>query len=79
RFCNEAERRYITQDLPAGPASSGARPAQGAQVAPMPWLDGINRTRRVPRLETLRQVFTSWNVIGVAIGYGCMIGISNIF
>lgn len=78
RFCNEAERRYITQDLPAGPASSGARPA-GAQVAPMPWLDGINRTRRVPRLETLRQVFTSWNVIGVAIGYGCMIGISNIF
>lgn len=79
RFCNEAERRYITQDVPTGPASSGARPAHGAQVAPMPWLDGINRTRRVPRLETLRQVFTSWNVIGVAIGYGCMIGISNIF
>lgn len=79
RFCNEAERRYITQDVPAGPAVGGAGPAQGAQVAPMPWLDGINRTRRVPRLETLRQVFTSWNVIGVAIGYGCMIGISNIF
>ncbi len=79
RFCNEAERRYITQDVPAGPAGGGAGPAQGAQVAPMPWLDGINRTRRVPRLETLRQVFTSWNVIGVAIGYGCMIGISNIF
>ncbi|WP_195724589.1 MFS transporter [Herbaspirillum sp. CAH-3] len=79
RFCNEAERRYITQDVPAAPATGGARPAQGAQVAPMPWLDGINRTRRVPRLETLRQVFTSWNVIGVAIGYGCMIGISNIF
>ena len=79
RFCNEAERRYITQDVPAGPASGAVRPAQGAQVAPMPWLDGINRTRRVPRLETLRQVFTSWNVIGVAIGYGCMIGISNIF
>jgi sugar phosphate permease len=51
----------------------------GAQVTPMPWLDGINRTRRVPRLETLRQVFTSWNVIGVALGYGCMIGIANIF
>lgn len=79
RFCNEAERRYITQDVPAGPVVGGAGPAQSAQVAPMPWLDGINRTRRVPRLETLRQVFTSWNVIGVAIGYGCMIGISNIF
>ncbi|WP_433693136.1 MFS transporter [Herbaspirillum seropedicae] len=81
RFCNEAERRYITQDVAAGPATATAssRAHVGAQVTPMPWLDGINRTRRVPRLETLRQVFTSWNVIGVAIGYGCMIGISNIF
>ncbi|MET3431740.1 sugar phosphate permease [Herbaspirillum seropedicae] len=81
RFCNEAERRYITQDVAADPATATAssRAHVGAQVTPMPWLDGINRTRRVPRLETLRQVFTSWNVIGVAIGYGCMIGISNIF
>ncbi|NQE48696.1 MFS transporter [Herbaspirillum rubrisubalbicans] len=81
RFCNDAERRYISQEVPAAGAAttSPGKPLVGAQVAPMPWLDGINRTRRVPRLETLRQVFTSWNVIGVAIGYGCMIGISNIF
>ncbi len=81
RFCNDAERRYISQEGPAAGAAttSPGKPLVGAQVAPMPWLDGINRTRRVPRLETLRQVFTSWNVIGVAIGYGCMIGISNIF
>ncbi len=79
RFCNEAERRYISQDAVGGPVTATSRVNVGAQVAPMPWLDGINRTRRVPRLETLRQVFTSWNVIGVAIGYGCMIGISNIF
>lgn len=82
RFCNEAECRYISQDAPASSANAnaaGSKPLVGAQVTPMPWLDGINRTRRVPRLETLRQVFTSWNVIGVALGYGCMIGISNIF
>ncbi|NUU03027.1 MFS transporter [Herbaspirillum robiniae] len=78
RFCNDAERRYISQELPPS-AAAGARPQAGAQVSAMPWLDAINRTRRVPRLETLRQVFTSWNIIGVAIGYGCMIGISNIF
>ncbi|MCA1323826.1 MFS transporter [Herbaspirillum sp. alder98] len=78
RFCNEAERRYIMEE-PAVASLAGSKPSQGAQVTAMPWLDAINRTRRVPRLETLRQVFTSWNILGVAIGYGCMIGITNVF
>lgn len=77
RFCSPAELRYIQDDTPA---DNGGKRAQRTQSArPMPLLDKINRTRRVPRLETVRQVFCSWNIFGVALGYGCMIGISNIF
>ena len=36
-------------------------------------------TRKVKQLETIGQIFTSWNIFGNAIAYGCMIGISNTF
>lgn len=82
RFCSAAERRYI---LGEGEGEGGAG-SHGKQAAlarrpmrNMPLLDAINRTRQVSRLDTVRKVFLSWNIIGVAIGYGCMIGISNIF
>jgi MFS transporter, ACS family, glucarate transporter len=45
----------------------------------MPFIDTFNRTKKVPALESVGQVFRSWNIFGVALGYGCMIGISNIF
>jgi MFS transporter, ACS family, glucarate transporter len=75
RFCSPAEQRYILDESNDGSRASGRR----AQLTPMPWLDGINRTKKVPQLETVGQVFRSWNIFGVALGYGCMIGISNIF
>jgi MFS transporter, ACS family, glucarate transporter len=77
RFCSPAERRYIMDGASA--ESSGREPLRRHQWASIPYLDAFNRTRRVPQLETIRQVFGSWNIFGVAIGYGCMIGISNIF
>jgi sugar phosphate permease len=77
RFCSPAERRYILDDTPE--EGGDAKPLRRKQVRTMPLLDVINRTREVPRLDTIRKVFCSWNIIGVAIGYGCMIGISNIF
>ncbi|GLU35042.1 MFS transporter [Trinickia caryophylli] len=81
RFCSPAERRYIVDDTPVGTHSrhSGPQSPRLETAWPMAWLDVVNRTKRVDRLETIRQVFRSWNVLGVALGYGCMIGISNIF
>jgi len=77
RFCSPAERRYIADETTVG--SNGGKSLSRARMTPMPRLDAINRTKRVPQLETIRQVFGSWNIFGIALGYGCMIGISNIF
>ncbi|MDR5735712.1 MFS transporter [Caballeronia sp. LZ025] len=77
RFCSPEERRYILDEASAG--MSEAKAASRGHLEPMPWLDAINRTKRVAPLDTIRQVFRSWNIFGVALGYGCMIGISNIF
>ncbi|MEC5406852.1 MFS transporter [Paraburkholderia sp. MPAMCS5] len=77
RFCSEAERRYIADDAPEH--ANRAQAERRTEVTRIPYLDTINRTKRVAPLETIRQVFGSWNILGIAIGYGCMIGISNIF
>ncbi|BBU29900.1 MFS transporter [Burkholderia sp. THE68] len=77
RFCSPAERRYIADEATVD--SNGGKSLSRARMTPMPRLDAINRTKRVPQLETIRQVFGSWNIFGIALGYGCMIGISNIF
>jgi MFS transporter, ACS family, glucarate transporter len=77
RFCSPAEQRYILDDSnDSGHAQRGGR---RAQMVPMPFIDAINRTKEVPQLDTVGKVFRSWNIFGVALGYGCMIGISNIF
>lgn len=77
RFCSPAERRYIADETTIG--GNDGKSLSRARMTPMPRLDAINRTKRVPQLETIRQVFGSWNIFGIALGYGCMIGISNIF
>jgi MFS transporter, ACS family, glucarate transporter len=75
RFCSPAEQRYIADESNGGARQTGRR----AQMEPMPFIDTFNRTKKVPALESVGQVFRSWNIFGVALGYGCMIGISNIF
>ncbi|WP_044042777.1 MFS transporter [Caballeronia insecticola] len=77
RFCSPAERRYIADETTV--RSSAGQTLARAQMTPMPRLDAINRTKHVPQLDTIRKVFGSWNIFGIALGYGCMIGISNIF
>jgi sugar phosphate permease len=77
RFCSPAERRYIADETTVD--GNGGKSLSRPQMTPMPMLDAINRTKRVPQLESVRQVFGSWNIFGIALGYGCMIGISNIF
>ena len=75
RFCSPAERRHILGESEEGEAKLSL----GKQASAMPRLDKWNRTKSIPELSTLPQVFRSWNIFGVALGYGCMIGISNIF
>jgi sugar phosphate permease len=77
KFCSDAERRHIRGDNAS--AEDGKKAARRQSTENMPWLDKFNRTKSIAQLQTLRQVFLSWDIIGVAIGYACMIGIANIF
>ncbi|WP_378951558.1 MFS transporter [Pelosinus sp. sgz500959] len=77
KFCSGAECHYIRNE--EGPILGEEKEVTVRKSYNLGWLDKFNRTKKVVQLETIRQVFFSWNVLGVAIGYGCMIGISNIF
>jgi ACS family glucarate transporter-like MFS transporter len=77
KFCSGAECHFIRNE--EGPMFGEEKAAKVRRPYNLGWLDKWNRTKKVVQLETIRQVFFSWNVLGAAIGYGCMIGISNIF
>jgi sugar phosphate permease len=77
RFCSKAECDYIRRE--AGLVIGEQKSATVHKEYKLAWLDKLIRTRKVAQLGTVRQVFSSWNVVGAAIGYGCMIGITNIF
>ena len=77
KFCSGAECNYIRSEQGSMFKQEEVKSAKRSYN--LGWLDTLNRTKKVVELETIRQVFFSWNVLGVAIGYGCMIGISNIF
>ena len=76
KFCSPAEVEYIEKEL--APAVIDKSPAVRVS-RDFGWLDKINRTKKVVPLKTVSEVCRSWNVLGDAIGYGCMIGISNTF
>ncbi|SFL86076.1 MFS transporter [Pelosinus propionicus] len=77
KFCSGAECHYIRSE--EGSIIKEKNKSEGRRQYDLGWLDKLNRTKKVVQLETLRQVFLSWNVIGAAVGYGCIIGVSNIF
>jgi sugar phosphate permease len=77
RFCSKAERDYIRSE--SGLVVEEAKSSAVRRQYNLGWLDALIRTKKVPQLDTLRHVFSSWNILGAAIGYGCMIGITNIF
>lgn len=77
KFCSKAECDYIRSE--AGLVVDQPKTSAARKQYNLGWLDTLIRTRKVPQLNTLRHVFTSWNILGAAIGYGCMIGITNIF
>ena len=77
KFCSGTECEYIRSE--EGPILQEKKSSVVRKEYDLGWLDKLNRTKKVVQLKTLRQVFCSWNILGTAIGYGCMIGVSNIF
>lgn len=78
KFCSAAEVEYI-QKSEVQPLSGDLKQVTVKKEYDLAWLDKLILTSKVKPLETLKQIFTSWNIIGNAIAYGCMIGISNTF
>jgi len=76
RFVSPAELEYIqTEQSPA--AAKEKAPLARKQYS-LAWLDKLILAKKVKQLETSAQVFRSWNIYGNTIGYGCMIGVSNV-
>lgn len=73
RFVNDGELETISEGR--GKASGDHAPLLSR---PMPRLDRLIRVRDEPVLHTTREVLTSWNIIGCALGYGCQLGISSV-
>jgi len=76
KFCSPAEVAYIQNEQAPVVSSQSSIVSKQRDFG---WLDKLNRTKKVIPLETVGQVFRSWNIIGIALAYGCMIGISNTF
>lgn len=73
RFVNAAEVMLIEE---AAGGKAGA--ADAAMSTPMPRLDRFIRVRDEKMLHTTREVLTSWNIIGCALGYCFQLGISSV-
>ena len=78
RFCSPVEVEYIQSSENAFTNTSKALLTDRKEYN-LTWLDRLLLTRKVKQLETITQIFTSWNILGNAVAYGCMIGISNTF
>lgn len=77
KFCSQAEVDYIQNSETASAAKT--EKAETAREYDLGWLDKLILTREVKPLTSIKEIFTSWNILGNAIAYGCMIGISNTF
>lgn len=73
RFVNRAEVERIEE---RGEGQAGG--ANGAASKPMPRLDKLIRVRDERVLTSTREVLTSWNMIGCALGYCFQLGISSV-
>ncbi|MDR3560628.1 MAG: MFS transporter [Negativicutes bacterium] len=78
KFCSPAEVEYIqnADSVPINAENTNARPEAKRNLA---WLDKLIRTQPVTTLTSVRQVFTSWNLMGAAIANLFVNGIANTF
>jgi len=73
RFVNEAELRHINGEQTEPDADLPAK--REAKAFKFGFIDKIIRTTPLTPLKTSREIFTSWDIYGAAIGYMCMVGI----
>lgn len=73
RFANQAEVEYIAEE------STTQNDTRNKLFSkPIPWLDRFIRVKDEKILKTNKQIFSSWNLIGCALGYCFQLGISSI-
>ena len=71
KFVSETELKYIlTEKTDTEEKKKIVKPKRD-----MGWLDKIIRMKKVELVDSNAKLFTSWNIIGNAIGYGLMNGI----
>jgi MFS transporter, ACS family, glucarate transporter len=76
RFVNEAELHHINEETnDAAQAEPGTQALKEATAFKFGFIDKIIRTSHLAPLKTSRDLFTSWDIYGAAIGYMCMVGI----
>ncbi|MDR3531566.1 MAG: MFS transporter [Rhodopila sp.] len=74
RFCSPDEVAYIETEQT--PATSRKKIIQLTSSYRWGRLDKIIRSKRLKPLGTVGEVYTSWNIIGTALAWGCMSGIN---
>ncbi|QIQ21634.1 MFS transporter [Zophobihabitans entericus] len=73
RFTNQQEVDYIAEN------ENGGNQAKGVTASvEMPLLDKIIRVKEVEQLNTNKDIFKSWNIIGCSLGYCFQLGISSL-
>lgn len=75
-FVNQEEADYINDNTAQTVAAGEEEPAR-LLYRPFKFglIDRLIRTRNLPQLQNSREIFTSWDIYGAAIGYMCMVGI----
>lgn len=78
KFCSPAEVEFI-ENCDAVPINADGKTAGMGKKYNLAWLDRLIRTRPVKPLETVKEVFTSWNLMGTTLGNLVVNGIANTF
>lgn len=73
-FVNQQEADYINE---VAPQSGEQKAASKLKARPFKFgmIDRLIRTRRLTQLQTSKEIFSSWDIYGAAMGYMCMVGI----
>ncbi len=73
-YCNKAEVEYIKTEKAADKSESCVKDTSHDSM----WLDKLIVVREIDPINTTKGIFTSWNIIGVMLGFFFIIGIVNV-
>jgi MFS transporter, ACS family, glucarate transporter len=75
-YVSESELNYIQSDIKQVEQSIFTKTKKSNQKRSFNWLDKLIRTKNIKALDTNREVVSSWNLWGCALGYFLMVGIT---